>query len=356
MAQRGSGAGLAVAAAVPVLTIGSVLAFLLLGSADPAAADACNPSPGPGVTIDLANLPNMLGGAVAGYGPEQLGNAAAILAAGQALDLGVRDQTIGVMTAMGESGLRVLDRGDAVGPDSRGLFQQRDNGAWGSYADRMDPTTSATNFFTAMMRVDDRDSLEPTLVANRTQRNADPWHYARYWDAAVAVVEALAGVDTGLGAGTGAQVCAAGAAVPGQVSPSGWASPGEGPMTSPYGMRVHPVTGQRRLHSGTDLQAGGCDGPIWAAQAGVVTFRGFDSQGNGTIRLDHGSGVETSYLHSYENGLLVRVGDQVTAGQQIAKTGSSGRSTGCHLHFGVSVNGSPVDPVPFMAEVSITLG
>jgi hypothetical protein len=97
------------------------------------------------------------------------------------------------MTAMGESSLRVLDRGDAVGPDSRGLFQQRDNGAWGSYADRMDPITSATNFFRALQEVRDWRSLRPTIAAHRTQRNADPEHYERYWEPAVAVVSALAG-------------------------------------------------------------------------------------------------------------------------------------------------------------------
>jgi hypothetical protein len=97
------------------------------------------------------------------------------------------------MTAMGESSLRVLDRGDAVGPDSRGLFQQRDNGAWGSYADRMDPATSATNFFRALQGVPDWRSLPPTIAAHRTQRNADPYHYERWWDDAVEVVSALAG-------------------------------------------------------------------------------------------------------------------------------------------------------------------
>ena len=121
-------------------------------------------------------------------------------------------------------------------------------------------------------------------------------------------------------------------------------------------MRVNPVTGVYRLHSGTDLQSGGCNGPIWAAQAGVVTKRGFDSGGNGTITIDHGGGVQTSYLHMYDSGMLVDVGDQVNAGQQIARVGSSGNSTGCHLHFMVIVNGSPVDPVPFMAAVGVTLG
>lgn len=132
----------------------------------------------------------------AGYRHEQLVNAAHILRAGKDLGLSCRDQTIGVMTAMGESSLVVLDHGDAAGPDSRGLFQQRDNGAWGSYADRMDPYTSAISFFTALRRIDDRDALEPSIVAHRVQRNADPHHYRRYWAPAQDVVAALTGTSS----------------------------------------------------------------------------------------------------------------------------------------------------------------
>lgn len=73
--------------------------------------------------------------------------------AAAALGLDARAQAVGVMTAMGESSLLVLEYGDVAGPDSRGLFQQRANGAWGSYADRMDPTISATNLFRALLRV-----------------------------------------------------------------------------------------------------------------------------------------------------------------------------------------------------------
>ena len=69
---------------------------------------------------------------VEGYTQEQLKNAGAIMGAGKALDLSVNGQMISVLVALGESGLRVLDTGDGAGPDSRGLFQQRDNGAWGS--------------------------------------------------------------------------------------------------------------------------------------------------------------------------------------------------------------------------------
>lgn len=130
---------------------------------------------------------------LAGFTAEQLANARAVVEAGRAMGLSLRDQAIGVMTAMGESSLRVLDHGDAVGPDSRGLFQQRDNGAWGTYAQRMDPTASATSFFTALARVDGRDAMTPTRVAHTVQRNADPDHYTRYWDGAVRIVGHLTG-------------------------------------------------------------------------------------------------------------------------------------------------------------------
>ncbi|GAB3205317.1 hypothetical protein SAMN02745673_00925 [Marinactinospora thermotolerans DSM 45154] len=132
----------------------------------------------------------------AGWGGEQLVNAAIIMNVAADMGLSLRDQTIGVMTAMGESSLRVIDHGDSAGPDSRGLFQQRDNGAWGSYEDRMDPARSARMFFEQLEKVDGRDDMEPTLAAHEVQRNADPYHYAPYWEDASDVVEALSGVAT----------------------------------------------------------------------------------------------------------------------------------------------------------------
>lgn len=139
-----------------------------------------------------------------GYGPEQLANACTIIVTGRDLGFGSRDQTIAVMTAMGESSLRNLDYGDAetsgvTNPDgsrttSLGLFQQQDN--WGTRDERMDPSTAATLFYRALAEhVPDRDTLEPTLVAHRVQINADPQHYAGYWTRAMRVVEALTGVS-----------------------------------------------------------------------------------------------------------------------------------------------------------------
>lgn len=174
--------GLVAIIAVPGLFFGLIFSMLLLLAPAKPAAATCGPAVSVVIGADTE---------VEGYTEEQLKNAAAIMGAGKALDLSVRAQMISVMVSLGESGLRVLDYGDGPGPDSRGLFQQRDNGAWGSYADRMDPTISATNFIKALEQVPGWELLEPTLAGNRVQRNADPYHYAKYWPEAVKLVQGL---------------------------------------------------------------------------------------------------------------------------------------------------------------------
>lgn len=355
-----------VAILVPALLLGGILSIPLFA----ASALACNPASGSesSVSIDPDTVPNI---DVGGYGHDQLVNAAHIIKAGADKGLGVRDQTIGVMTAMGESSLVNIDYGDwetngVRNPDgspttSIGLFQQQDG--WGTPAERMDPYITSTKFFDAMVKKvpdPERQTLAPTLVAHRTQINADPYHYEKYWDTAVQIVEALSGVDTGLTEGTGSQACNGETLVPGTVNKDGWAAPANGPISSDFGPRepvMTPNGWSSSFHRGTDL-APGCDEPIWAAQAGTVVATGFGTQygSNGTIIIDHGGGVQTVYLHMYADGILVKEGDKVVGGQQIGKVGNSGQSHGCHLHFETHVNGEAVDPEPFMAEVGITLG
>jgi surface antigen len=166
---------------VPPLFLGLVLSIILLFGPTPAAADC-----GPAISVVIDGNTKF-----EGYTQAQVQNAATIMGAGKAQALSVKGQMISVMVALGESGLRVLDTGDGAGPDSRGLFQQRDNGAWGSYADRTDPTTSATNFIKALKGVAGWELLEPTIAGNKVQRNADPYHYQKYWPEAVKLVQAL---------------------------------------------------------------------------------------------------------------------------------------------------------------------
>lgn len=283
-------------------------------------------------------------GSVAGYSGDQLANAGHVLAAGEGLGLNSRDQTIGVMTAMGESTLEVIDKGDAAGPDSRGLFQQRANGAWGTYSDRMDPQISATNFFKAMMKVSNREGRTPTQVAHLTQRNADPNHYTKYWDAAVKVVEFLAGKDLPeLEAAAGGQTCTGKAPTHSPVNAQGFAKPADGPVTSRQGPRTHPITGAFTNHAGTDI-AGECESPIYAVQDGEVTYAG-PARGYGHyVEIDHGEGFTSRYAHMYANGVMVKVGDKVESGKQIGRIGSDGDSTGCHLHLEMRAEGKLVDP------------
>ena len=331
-----------------VLAAPLAVAMLLLGvivladTSDRPAAAACGRSGG--VTVDPAAVP----AAVAGYSGTQLVNAALILNAGQALGLSVRGQTLGVMTAMGESSLTVIDYGDAAGPDSRGLFQQRANGAWGSYADRMDPTVSATNFFRALLAVPGWESMSPTQAAHRTQRNANPDHYTRYWDPAVAVVNALAGVPVVPGTGGGQTPCQARPTSDLGLPPGTWTRPAIGPETSGFGMRWG------RMHNGLDI-APPCGEPIYAAGDGTVVRAGPSSGYGNLIVVDHGGGVVSRYAHMYPGDVLVSVGQTLAVGTQIARIGSFGDSTGCHLHFEIQTDGAFTDPAPFMTARGVPL-
>lgn len=136
---------------------------------------------------------------------QQIAHASTIVSTGEALFVNQRGQTIAVMTAMGESGLTTIDHGDTSGPDSRGLFQQRAN--WGTQAERMDPTGSATLFYQALLRVEGWAEFEPTIAAHRVQRNADPNHYAKFWDEAVQVVASVTGQSPATAAASVAPSC-----------------------------------------------------------------------------------------------------------------------------------------------------
>lgn len=115
------------------------------------------------------------------------------------------------------------------------------------------------------------------------------------------------------------------------------------PVTSGFGLRIHPLTGQRSFHDGVDYGVG-CGTPIMAATAGTVTLAGADPVYGHQIVVEHADGLETRYGHMYADGLLAKVGDRVQAGQVIGAVGSDGASTGCHLHFIVARHGQPVDP------------
>jgi murein DD-endopeptidase MepM/ murein hydrolase activator NlpD len=119
----------------------------------------------------------------------------------------------------------------------------------------------------------------------------------------------------------------------------------KGWISSYYGMRTHPLSGRREMHKGVDF-AGKLGGPVIAVAKGVVTYAGKRYGYGQVIDIAHGNGYTTRYGHN--SRLLVSVGDTVEKGFQIAEIGSSGRSTGPHVHFEVIKNGRVTNPVRFI--------
>lgn len=130
-------------------------------------------------------------------------------------------------------------------------------------------------------------------------------------------------------------------------SSSGWVSPLKSyTLTSPFGMRVHPVLGYERMHEGVDMSAP-TGTPIYAAKSGKVTVTSYQAGGAGNyVSINHGDGFSSIYMHMTR--YIVSKGQYVTAGQVIGYVGSTGLSTGPHLHFGISYNGTYVNPMKYV--------
>jgi murein DD-endopeptidase MepM/ murein hydrolase activator NlpD len=127
--------------------------------------------------------------------------------------------------------------------------------------------------------------------------------------------------------------------------PEGWPLLRGGVVTSKFGYRRHPITGRRSMHKGIDIAAKqGSD--IVAMADGLVIFSGRKSGYGNIVELRHANGLETRYAHNQRN--VVNEGDLIRKGQVIAKLGSTGRSTGPHVHFEVRRNGVAVDPMRYL--------
>lgn len=125
----------------------------------------------------------------------------------------------------------------------------------------------------------------------------------------------------------------------------GFLKPAVGGISSYYGPRVHPITGANGFHTGIDIAAAN-KSDILASKSGTVVFAGVQSGYGNVVIVDHGGGIQTLYAHC--SSLLVSYGQKVSRGQIIAKVGSTGNSTGPHLHFEVRVNGEHKDPMNYL--------
>lgn len=126
-----------------------------------------------------------------------------------------------------------------------------------------------------------------------------------------------------------------------------WPAPSYTRISDDYGYRTHPILHTQQFHTGVDMAAPGGT-PILAAYDGKVVQAAYNSSMGNYVMIDHGSGLYTIYMHAQK--LMVSAGDEVSRGEQIATVGTTGRSTGNHLHFSVRLNGSYVSPWGYITK------
>lgn len=319
-----------IAGGIAVTLMRSMIMAAFLGSQKQQEEFAAN-----GFMGSIAQQPGMYGGIP--LSEEQLINANTIASVGAGMGASTRDIIISLMTAMQESGLRNLNYGDR---DSVGLFQQRTSQGWGTIEQIMNPTYAATKFFEGLLAIPGRNAMSLTQAAQAVQRSAFPDAYAQWQGMAEAVVGAGVGTAQSNGALPGfgmflrmaqGAMMGAGAAGGGPVGLGNYVRPTSGPITSEYGWRTDPFTGARSLHDGIDIGAASGT-PIYATDQGRVIQVGDSGSGFGNWTLiDHGNGIISGYAH--QSSYAVGNGQNVGKGQTIGYVGSTGRSTGPHLHF-----------------------
>jgi murein DD-endopeptidase MepM/ murein hydrolase activator NlpD len=308
----------------------------------------------------------------ADWDDEQLTNAAAIINVGISLGVPERGQIIAVATAMQESSLRNLPHlGEDNDRDSLGLFQQRPSMGWGTREQIMDPQYASTVFYERLLQVPDWEDLPLTEAAQQVQRSAYPDAYAKWEDDATALVRERLSSSQG-GQGLDLAACA---------PVEGWTRPVPGEVTSGfrtanrpthYGIDTADLPGvQVRAAAAGTVVAATCNAtlngqPYSCDQPGSVHVAGcgwyVDILHGSDQQVEEGAGVVTRYCHLLTRP-QVQAGDQVSAGQPIGMVGTSGHSSGPHLHFEVelrriierhedgttTVERRQTDPIAFMA-------
>ncbi|WP_280488066.1 M23 family metallopeptidase [Nocardia cyriacigeorgica] len=356
------------------------LAFVLLGPAcvlmaigvlmNPAAANCAVP----GGSVTVGNVPDSLtvttqDGTTFTLNKTQLTHAATIITVGGGIEgVGRPGIKIALMAALTESTLRQLantsaypesanypNDGNGGDHDSLGLFQMRPQSGWGTVAELMDTNYQARAFYggpdgpnypspRGLLDIPGWAQMDPGEAAQAVEVSAYPDRYRNYEPVAERILDALTGATGAAGPATasvGAGPVAESSRVVFPLPEGTWV------LTSEFGPRIHPITGEPSFHTGTDFAAP--DGtPILAAADGTVTVAEFSGGYGGLIVIEHqidGQTVATAYAHMWQSGILVAAGDRVTAGQHIGDVGSSGNSTGPHLHFEVRPGGTSGEAV-----------
>ncbi|MFC7530404.1 M23 family metallopeptidase [Actinoplanes sp. GCM10030250] len=301
------------------------------------------------------------------YGANQIRNAAIIIDVGSDMKLPPRAWVIAVATAMQESRLINLGHlGSRNDHDSQGLFQQRPSSGWGTPDQVRDPVYASTKFYNKLRTVEGWERMSLTRAAQAVQISAYPDAYAKHEQLATRIVNSLADGAANAVGNSVTMVCAAS----GQVAASGWTIPLRAGVGSGFRSASRPN------HQGVDLIIGKYT-PIAAVASGVVSLVKCDEDFNGRkscnvdgypgkggcgwmVEILHAGDVMTRYCHLIQRP-FVRQNQQVTAGDIIGRVGSSGNSSGPHLHFEVHLDNDrskigAIDPVQFMREQGAPLG
>lgn len=301
------------------------------------------------------------------YGAQQVRNAAIIINIGAKLKMPPRAWVIAVATAMQESRLSNLGNlGSRNDHDSLGLFQQRPSSGWGTPQEIQNPEYAATKFYEKLQTIKGWENMSLTRAAQAVQISAYPDAYAKHEPAATQIVNMLAhGAANAVGNSLSMSCAQAG-----QIAASGWTIPVKAEVGS--GFR----SPERPNHQGVDLIIGRYT-PIVAAASGIVSVVKCDEDFKGRktcnvdgypgkggcgwmVEIQHAGNVMTRYCHMVQQP-FVKVNQKVTAGQVIGRVGTSGNSSGPHLHFEVHYNNDrssagATNPVPFMQQQGAPLG
>jgi hypothetical protein len=336
-----------------------------------------------GSSLDVGDTPRSLSattrsGVSVTLDKTQLNRAATIIAVGaQIPGVGRSGVLVALMAALTESTLRLLANqgtypastsyaNDGIGSDhdSLGLFQMRPSTGWGTVAQLMDPIYDARAFFggptgpnspfpRGLLDIVGWRQDDPGAAAQAVEVSAYPDRYQDYQPVALAVLNTITQPDSNTAA---ADQRLSGSSADAPVSsavvfplPAGtWTE------SSPFGWRTDPFTGAKSFHTGIDYAAP-LGTPVLAIAAGAVTFAGTDAIYGGLVIITHqidGRTIASAYGHMPPKEIQVRVGQRLTAGQEIGQVGSQGRSTGPHLHIEVrpgGPDGTPVDPAPWLS-------
>ena len=321
----GSVAAVVLAAGAVVVAV-ALMTMLLTGKA-----------PGATTAVTTCVVHASGGGSATDMDPQQVRNAKLIMSIGKSLNVPPRGWVIAISAAMQESNLINVTYGDR---DSLGLMQQRPSQGWGSQEEVTTPTYAVRAFYggkqsptdnTGLLDIPGWENMTVWGAAQSVQRSAFPLAYAQHESTASALVEQFAHTTAG---------CDNLAAGP-------WTLPIDSgyELTSSFGPRYSPTDGTSEVHTGQDFAVPTGE-PALAASSGTVSFVGWDGGYGNLVRVRHANGVETFYAHL--SATTVHVGQKVKTGEQVGRVGSTGNSTGPHLHLEVRVDDQPQDPMTWL--------